>query len=140
MPAADDQVKQSKREWASQFGETPLGYLAYDGEFPVGGVEYLRANQIPFPVPGKQATTAFITCLYSTEGADDYRGHLLEHALEQLACEGYPRVQVISGRRQAYPNGPSALFQAQGLMEVAELDRIILKDGEDALILMERAL
>lgn len=140
MPAADAHVKQSKREWASQFGETMLGYLAYAGEFPVGGIEYLRASQIPFPVPNKQATTAFITCLYSTEEADDYRGHLLEYTLKQLALEGYQRVQVISGRRQAYPNGPGAMFQAQGFMEVAELDRIFLKDGKDILVLMERNL
>ena len=61
----------------------------------------------------------------------DYRGQLLEALDEHLAGSGLTRVQVVSGRRTAYPNGPADLFLMHGYREVAELDRVLLKDKEE---------
>jgi len=110
LPGADAHAIHGKREWVKRYGEAIVGYLAYEGELVVGGIEYLCASQIPFPLPEKRDTAAFITCLYSMEGETedvrDYRREVLDYALTQLPGQGYQCVQVIAGRRCAYPNGP----------------------------------
>jgi hypothetical protein len=140
MADTEAQAIQSKRQWALRYGEAVLGYLAYEGESMVGGIEFLCASRVPFPLPDRQPTTAFITCLYSTEDAQDYRAQLLEYLLTQLSGSSYQRVQVVAGRHLAYPNGPEPIFSAQGFREVAILDRVVLNEGEDTLVLMERRL
>ena len=137
MPAAEDRLKLAKQEWGKQYGEAILGYLAYEAEVLVGGIEYLRASRVPFPLPDRRSTTALITCLYSTEDARDYRAQILAYALSRLPDQGYQAVQVIAGQREAYPNGPATLFAAKGFHVVEILDRVVLREGEDTLILME---
>lgn len=139
LPGADVFARQEKRKWAERYGEMMIGYLALEAGRIVGGIEYLRASKVPFPLPEKRETTAFITCLYSSEdeGTPDYRGHLLEVALCQLPKQGYQNVQVVAGQRSSSPNGPSNLFRERGFREIEILDGVALRQGTDALILME---
>ena len=65
---------------------------------------------------------------------------MLEHLIEYLKAQGYKKVQVIAGRRTAYPNGPVSLFFENGFIEVAEIDSIILKTRKEELVLMEKVL
>jgi hypothetical protein len=146
----DDEERQAscsaKQHWLAQLA-TPgeaLGLVAYEGGQAVGAVEYLPASRIPYPVRGKEPDKAFLTCLYSTPHSAttdgfDCRGYLLEELVRYL--EGrYQAVQVIAGRRTAYPNGPSGLFAAYGFRELEPLDEVDWVTGHDEWVLMERTI
>ncbi len=135
----------AKRKWAGQIKEATrdkvVGLISYDGDEPVAAVEFVPSTLVPYPLPEKQPTTAFITCVYSREGdALDYRGQVLEHLISLLPTMGYEKVQVMSGRRTPYPNGPGPLFVLHGFEEVAEVGDAILSLGREEIVLMGRDL
>ncbi|MFX1251872.1 MAG: hypothetical protein ACFFCZ_09710 [Promethearchaeota archaeon] len=139
------QAHKAKQEWADRTKRTLqdefLGFTAYEGKQLVGVVEFLPASVVPYPLPDKSPTIAFITCVYSIEESKlDYRGQVLEHLIEYLKAQDYKKVQVIAGRRTAYPNGPVSLFFRNGFKEVTEIDSIILKTRKEELVLMEKGL
>lgn len=149
VPDSEARGCQAKRFWAARIeGQVPegiLGFISYEGGRAVGVVEYLPSPLVPYPLPEKDPTIAFITCIYSPSnglGTDqgegpDYRGQVLDRLLEDLPGQGYKKLQVIAGRRTPYPNGPVPFFLERGFRELGELDRVILKIGEEEIVLME---
>jgi hypothetical protein len=132
----------AKREWAclvkKASGTKIIGFISYEGDEPVGAIEFIPAPLVPYPLPEKTRSTAFITCVYSREDdVLDYRGQVLKHLIGHLPTLGYERVQVISGRRTAYPNGPAPLFNRHGFTEVSSA---IFSMRQDEQLLMERDL
>ena len=143
---------QAKQAWAftikNSVREGVLGFIAYQGRKAVGVVECLPSTGVPYPLPQKDARIAFITCIYSRSigsGAErgeepDYRGQVLEHLLVYLEGQGARKVQVIAGRRTPYPNGPVPFFLSYGFVELSELDRVVLTEGQEELVLMEKVI
>lgn len=136
---------EAKLQWArlveEASGNEIMGFISYEGDEPVGAIEFVPAPLVPYPLPEKTPATAFITCVYSREDdVLDYRGQVLEHLIGHLPALGYERVRVISGRRTAYPNGPTPLFVRHGFTEVLEVGRAIFSMGEEEQVLMERDL
>lgn len=143
IPSSQVAGCQAKQAWAStvtdNVQEGILGFVAYNGRKAVGVVEFLPATVIPYPLPKKESTIAFITCIYSLQGrGPDYRGQILDHLLGYLPKQGYKKVQVVAGRRTPYPNGPVLFFLSHGFKESAELDKVVLTVGEEELVLMEK--
>ena len=134
----------AKFEWAEKIkNKVPkgiLGFIAYEDNKTVAVVEFLPSIIIPYPLPEKHSTIAFITCIYSLENEHDYRGQVLDHLIGYLPALNYSNLQVIAGRRSAYPNGPVAFFTSYGFKELCELGKVILKEGTEDLVLMERRL
>lgn len=122
-------------------GETGLCAIHHDQVVSV--VEYLPADLIPYALPKKSNQAAFITCLYAQSDSDqplyDCRGQLLDALADNLRGK-YRSLLVISGENTAYPNGPRGLFTAHGFQTLQALDEIILSDGIERCLLMERIL
>ncbi len=135
---------QAKAAWAArlarQMPSGVLGFVAYHSRHLVGAVEFLAAPLIPYPLPRKPTSAAFITCLYSAEDGLDYRADLLSRLEHHLAQAGYHELQVVAGQCSAYPNGPAALFQDRGFQRVGVVDRVTLREGTDTLVLLRREL
>lgn len=136
----------SKQKWLGQQGgvEDIRGLVAYRGETVIGAVECLPADKIPYAMIEKTGEKAFITCLYALSTGDndhihDCRGHLLEELIQCLTGK-YKALQVIAGRRVAYPNGPCGLFAQYGFIEVARIDNLDMSIDDDEWWLMERPL
>jgi hypothetical protein len=117
-----------------------LGFVAYQGGRAVGVVEFLPAPLVPYPLPEKDPRVAWITCLYGREDGPDFRGHLLEHLLRYLQGSDFRTLQVVAGRCLPYPNGPEPVFRQHGFETAGELDRVVLREGEDTLVLLRRDL
>jgi hypothetical protein len=134
----------AKTDWAAEIArrvpEGILGFIAYDEGEAAGAVEFLPSSLVPFPLPEKSNEIAFITCIYSFEEGADYREQVLKHLLNHLRDSSYRELQVVAGRRSPYPNGPEPLFRKHGFEPVAELDRVILREGEERILLMKLAL
>jgi hypothetical protein len=134
----------AKTGWAADITckvpEGILGFIAYDKGEAAGAVEFLPSPLVPYPLPEKSNEIAFITCIYSFEEGADYRGQVLKHLLNHLQDSSYRELQVVAGQRSPYPNGPEPFFRKYGFEPVAELDRVILREGEERVILMKLAL
>jgi hypothetical protein len=147
IPESEKAPCLAKNRWATMIehmmDRSFLGFIAYNENQPAAVVELLPSTLVPYPLPEKKDVIAFITCLYSTsEMADmveklDYRGFVLNHLLGSLPKYGYKKVQIVSGRRTAYPNGPAPFLHSYGFKEVTELDQFVLKIGREELLLME---
>jgi len=135
---------QAKTAWATEMAQRVpdgiLGFVAYHDDQAAGVVEFLPAPLVPYPLPEKTPDIAFITCIYSTENGADYRGHVLERLVKHLQATHYRQLQVVAGQRTPYPNGPEAFFKQHRFELVGELDRVMLREGEESLILLKRVL
>jgi hypothetical protein len=153
VPSTESQGCIAKRAWAYMLKDKVrkgiLGFIAYDEQGKaVSAVEFLPANLIPYPLPEKDPSLAVITCIYSPPnglgtdqaGGSDYRSQVLKHLMEYLSAHGYGKLQVIAGRRTPYPNGPVPSFIAHGFRELGEIDRVVLTEGAEELVLMEKEL
>ena len=144
IPESEGKAFRAKHDWASKVLKKTrgkiLGFIAFEDNQPKCTVEFLPAHLVPYPLPEKEDTCAFITCLYPSDGSSDYRPHLLEHLTEVLPTLGYRKLQVIAGRRTPYPNGPALFFLLHGFTRRAQVDTITLREGLEDLILMEKAL
>jgi hypothetical protein len=150
IPSNQVAGRQAKQAWASVIREKArggiLGFAAYKGRRAVGIVEFLPITVIPYPLPKKESTIYFITCIYSLSdnlGTDqgekpDYRGQVLNHLLGYLRTQGCTKVQVIAGCRTPFPNGPIQFFLSHGFKELIELDKVVLAEGREELVLMEK--
>lgn len=120
--------------------EGVLGLTAYERGKAVGVVEFLPAHLVPYPLPEKEPTTAFILCIYSLEDGLDYRGQVLDNLIDYLPNRGYKKLQVIASRRTPFPNGPTSFFLSHSFRVSGEVDSIVLEEGEEELVQMEREL
>lgn len=130
-----------KTQWAKEILNTsdcPLGFIACKGGRAMAAVEYLPSNLVPYPLPRKNRSIAYVTCIYPTELVDDYRPAVLQKLLSHLREEGYRELQVVAGRHTPFPNGPASFFRRHRFVEIKEVDRVCLAEGEEELILMSR--
>lgn len=125
---------------AHQVPDGILGFAAYHKGQAVGVVEFLPAPLVPYPLADRASDVAFITWLYSTEDGPDYRGQVLERLVRHLRGTGYRGLQVVAGQRTPYPNGPEAFFRQHGFEMVSGVDQVALREGEETLVLLRRAL
>jgi hypothetical protein len=134
----------AKRNWADNIvlkTESPsLGFIAFEEEKARGAVEYLPSKLVPYPLPRKSRSIAFITCIYPTEPDFDYKSDLLHKLLFHLKEQDYRQVQVVAGENIPFPNGPASFFEKHGFVQLKKLDRINLIEGEETLILMKKDL
>lgn len=139
FPAAGRNEKQAWAEGiVQQVKSRDLGLLLFDGGKPVAAVEHLPSVLVPYPLPRKERTLGFITCLYSHGNGLDYRPQVLESFLKLAHRHGYTEVQVVAGRAGPYPNGPAAFFLRHGFRELARLGSVTLEDGYDQMVLLGR--
>ncbi|MDQ7794442.1 MAG: hypothetical protein RDU89_08540 [bacterium] len=115
-----------------------LGLLLFDGGRPVAALEHLPSGLVPYPLPRKEPSLGFITCVYSRGNGLDYRPQVMETFLRQAHRHGYGEVQVVAGRTAPHPNGPAAFFIRHGFRELASLGPIVLEDGYDQMVLLGR--
>ena len=140
-PIADREKALWAEEMLRRSGRPLLGFIAFQEDEAKGVVEYLPSTLVPYPLPKKDPSIAFITCIYPTEPDADYKSPVLERLLDHLREEGYRELQVVAGRRTPYPNGPVAFFLRHGFVELGELDRACLWGAdEEELVLMCREL
>jgi hypothetical protein len=140
VPSPEKGDCMAKSAWAAAIArDVPDGVIGFascvEGQ-AVGAVEFLPSELVPYALPVKDPGIAFITCLYSLEDGLDYRGQVLESLLECLGRKGYKEVQVISGKRLPYPNGPEAFFTPYGFQLAAVLGEISTREGEDEIVLL----
>jgi hypothetical protein len=133
-----------KIAWANEalqkLNSQDIGFYALkDGQIK-SVVEYLPSTHIPYPIPTKDTSIAFITCIYPTGPNFDYKSAVLRKLLRHLKELNYKEVQVIAGRRTPYPNGPVPFFIKHGFSEIEKLDKEILNEGVEELILMKKSL
>lgn len=115
------------------------GFIAFKGYDACGFVTYMPSCKAPYSLPEREEELALIMCLHARKGYD-CRRTLLTHLVTILYHQGYDRVQVIAGLRRAYPNGPAPLFFEQGFVQKEHLGRILIKSGQDELLLLEKIL
>ena len=133
----------SKTNWALKINQLVpnniLGFISYNNEETAAVVEFLPSILVPYPIPKKEKSNLFITCIYSSffQGPD-YRGEILEKATEYLSENNFDRISVISGVNGAFPNGPKDFFIDYGFSVKKELGEVYLKEGIDNLIFMEK--
>ncbi|NMC13100.1 MAG: hypothetical protein GYA34_09490 [Chloroflexi bacterium] len=146
IPPSESGGCQAKQAWARSISpKIPdgfLGFAACQGEEIVGAVEYLPSLLIPYPIPEKSPSIAFITCIYSQEDKGDvldYRSQALAYLLGYLPTRGFCFVQVVAGLHTAYPNGPKQFFTDRGFEEINTLGTFILGESEETLVLMEKS-
>jgi hypothetical protein len=144
IPQKERRGCQAKALWASRMSESvpqdSLGFVGYHGKTVASVVEFLPASLVPYPLPERDPSLAFITCIYSLENGMDFREQLLHFLLDHLPQLGYKRVQVVSGQRSAYPNGPLSFFTSNGFREVMQLGSANLREGIEELTLLEKKL
>lgn len=92
-----------------------IGFLNADGEHLLGGVECCPSLRVPYDIP-KDKGTAFLTCLYLSDGQFDYKTAPLR-ALEQHLAGQYRRLAVISDEDGIFPNGNLAFFERVGYQD-----------------------
>ena len=123
-----------KAEWVESLlretGADCLGYLhMLDGKC-VGGAEFLPSISVPYPIPDKRKTNAFLTCSYLSNSEYDYRSHPLNALVTDLVRLGYDTLSVVSSDRLAFPNGPSNWFVSKGFVDRKKLAEERLPESE----------
>ncbi|MCI2426678.1 hypothetical protein LM597_04645, partial [Candidatus Acetothermia bacterium] len=140
-PIADREKVLWTKEMLKRSGCAQLGFIAFQGEKARGVVEYLPSSLVPYPLPKKDSSIAFITCIYPTKPDVDYKSPVLKRLLAHLREEGYKELHVIAGRQRPYPNGPLSFFRRHGFVELGEVDQLCVGElDEEELILMRREL
>lgn len=99
-----------------------IGFMNADEETLLGGAEYVPSLLVPYDIP-KGQEIAFITCVYLSDGAFDYKSAPLR-ALEQYLSKRYKRVVVISDEKGTFPNGDSKFFERNGYHD----EKVIFED------------
>ncbi|MCL0059711.1 hypothetical protein M1O57_03085 [Dehalococcoidia bacterium] len=140
-PIADREKALWLQEMLNRSGCSLLGFIGFRGKEAKGVVEYLPSNLVPYPLPCKNPSIAFITCIYPTEPDIDCKSQVLERLVDYLRGENYKELQVVAGERTPYPNGPVVFFKRHGFVELEEIDLVGLGEaGEEKLILMHKRL
>ena len=125
MKTRDIGLCRGKSEWVHEVtekeGADHLGYLHMVDGVCAGGAEYLPSKIVPYPIPGKDERSAFLTCAYSSEGKRDYRTYPLKRLTSYLRSRGYESLSIAADTRGVYPNGPAAWFADFGFEDVGHL-------------------
>ncbi len=103
-------------------------------------MEFLPASHVPYTLPRKDPSIAFITCIYPIETDIDCTTPVLERPVHYLEAQSYGKAQVVAGRRTPYPYGLAGSFRENGSRELMELDCIGVAEATEELILMEKEL
>jgi hypothetical protein len=107
-----------KAEWAQaameDSGVEHLGYLHFMNGRCVGGAEYLPSLRIPYPIPDKRETNAFITCSFRSDEEKDYMSFPLRKLASDLKRFRYDTISVVSSTNTTFPNGPVSWFEEMG--------------------------
>ncbi len=107
-----------KAEWVGSVlrrtGEENLGYLHFVDGRCVGGAEYVPSTLVPYPIPGRDARTAFLTCSFGSRAEKDFRSHPLSRLEEHLGEIGYDNLMMVASSTTAFPNGTSSWFEERG--------------------------
>ena len=107
-----------KAEWTQTIlGETGadhLGYLHFEDGTCVGGAEYLPSTRIPYPIPDKRNTNAFLTCSFRSDAEKDYMSFPLRKLVDELGASGYDTLSAVCSTNTAFPNGPADWFERMG--------------------------
>ncbi|MEW5748215.1 MAG: hypothetical protein AB1793_05435 [Candidatus Thermoplasmatota archaeon] len=110
----DPGLCRGKAEWVAQMigdsGLPHLGYLHMAEGRCVGGAEFLPSRLVPYPIPEKGPKDAFLTCVYASDEAHDYKAHPTERLLSELGPLGFDTVSVAASTDGVFPNGPAAWF------------------------------
>jgi len=114
----DEGLCRGKSEWVkdtmTKYNISHLGYIHVIDGTCVGGAEFLPSTVVPYPVPDKRVTNAFLTCSYASDGKKDYRTHPLERLIKDLREWGYDTISVAASRDVVFPNGPVDWFLRKG--------------------------
>jgi len=134
---------EEKVNWYNRFrGEDRIfGFVSYVKKRPVAFCEVIPSSSSPYSIP-KNDRTAFITCIYSSPAEPyDFRGELIDEVIAESNRRGYERIEVLSGVRSPFPNGPTRLFESKGFFcDRQLLDSVIMLSGSDEVALMTKAL
>lgn len=116
-------------------GLSVSGFLNVEGERLLGGAEFMPSELVPYDIP-KDPRTAFLTCIYLSDGKYDVKSPPLR-ALEQYLSGQYREVLVISDERGVFPNGDMDFFTRNGY---ADRGVVAHEPGYCTLHLMEKRL
>lgn len=97
-----------------------LGCLHYHEGKCVGGVEFVPSLEVPYDIP-KDAETAFLTCVHTSDKNYDYKKHPLTELEEQLKKLGFKRMLCVASVEVAFPNGPLQWFLDGGFEDLGLL-------------------
>ena len=93
-----------------------IGFMLVDeGGSLLGGAEYISSLEVPYDIP-KQASSAFMTCVYMSSEEYDAKSEPLQ-TLENYLKEQYNDLYVISDETGTFPNGDISFFLSNGYMD-----------------------
>lgn len=101
-----------KENWMGQSGENIFGVLNLREDQLLGGAEYLPSLLVPYDMP-KGEDIAFLTCLYCSDPAGDYKSAPLAE-LEMYLRGKYRFLEVVSDELGVFPNGNLSFFMRRG--------------------------
>ncbi|MDD5683304.1 MAG: hypothetical protein PHO82_08225 [Mesotoga sp.] len=134
---------EEKVNWYNRFrGEDKIfGFVSYFNKRPVAFCEVIPSSYSPYSIP-KNDRTAFITCIYSSPDEPlDFRGELIDEVIAESKRRKYERIEVLSGVRSPFPNGPKRFFESIGFFcDKQLLDSVIMLSGSDEISLLTKAL
>jgi len=110
-----------KSEWVREVlkmtGLKHLGYVHAHNGACVGGAEFLPSTLVPYPIPDKRSSNAFLTCSYLSDEKRDYRTHPLERLSQDLKAWGFDTLSVAASKDVVFPNGPMEWFESRGFVD-----------------------
>jgi hypothetical protein len=89
-----------------------FGYIHFQNNKIVGGVEFIPSTAVPYDIP-KNSDTAFLSCLYNSSTEKDVRIYPLEK-LEKELSKKYKEVIAITDEESVFPNGNLKWFIKNG--------------------------
>ena len=102
-------------------GLSVFGFLHMQEKRLLGGAEYVPSMQVPYAIP-RHARKAFLTCVYLSDEAFDYKTTPL-NALEAYLGERYESALVISDETGVFPNGDLTFFLLRGYQDLGVVAR-----------------
>lgn len=97
------------------------GFMNVDNGQLLGGAEYIPSMLVPYDIP-HDMETAFITCVYLSDGQYDYKSPCLR-ALEEYLSDEYKKIIVISDEIGVFPNGDLNFFIRNGYEDLGIIAR-----------------
>ena len=110
-----------KAAFLEGMGLSVFGFLHMQEKRLLGGAEYVPSMQVPYAIP-RDARKAFLTCVYLSDEAFDYKTTPL-NALEAYLGERYESALVISDETGVFPNGDLTFFLLRGYQDLGVVAR-----------------
>lgn len=106
-----------KAAFLKSCGQEIYGFVHLDERGGLlGGAEYLPSLRVPYDIP-RDEKTAFLTCIYLSNAAHDYKTAPLR-ALENHLRGKYERLLAVSDERGVFPNGDLDFFLRNGYRDM----------------------